>query len=207
MKIKSAVVYYLGKCSKKLYDSLNFYKNQEINSLLGGGNRRISYPFHILGVKNIQTEDNINIGSGATLFTTGAKLIIKQHFVSGPNLTIITGDHMPIVGCFVDTVSAADKARFDVNHECDQDVVIEEDVWCGVNVTILKGVTIGRGSIIAAGAVVTKSIPPYSIAGGVPAKPLKTRWTLEQIMEHEKVLYPVEKRFTKEQLEILLYSK
>ena len=73
----------------------------------------------------------------------------------------------------------------------DQDlpVVIEDDVWTGANVTILKGVTIGRGSVIAAGAVVTKSFPPYSIIGGVPAKLIKMRFTPEQIAEHERVLY------------------
>ena len=58
----------------------------------------------------------------------------------------------------------------------DQPVVIEEEVWCGANVTILKGVTIGRGSVVAAGAVVTKSCPPYSIIGGVPAKVLRKRF-------------------------------
>lgn len=69
--------------------------------------------------------------------------------------------------------------------EEDKDVIIEEDVWCGANVTILKGVTIGRGSIIAAGAVVTKNIPAYSIAGGVPAKVIKKKFTDSQIAEHE----------------------
>lgn len=49
-------------------------------------------------------------------------------------------------------------------------VVIEENVWIADKVTICSGVTIGRCSIIAAGAVVTKNIPPYSIAAGVPAK-------------------------------------
>lgn len=52
----------------------------------------------------------------------------------------------------------------------DLPVVIEDDVWCGANVTILKGVTIGHGSVVAAGAVVTKSFPPYSIIGGVPKR-------------------------------------
>lgn len=67
-------------------------------------------------------------------------------------------------------------------------VVIEDDVWCGANVTILKGVTIGHGSIVAAGAVVTKSCEPYSIIGGVPAKLIKMRFTPEQIIEHERLL-------------------
>ncbi len=96
---------------------------------------------------------------------------------------------MPIIGRFLDTVTDKDKDFLDLNHEYDQEVVIEEDVWCGVNVTILKGVTIGRGAIIAAGSVVTKDIPPYSIAAGIPAKPLKMRWSPEQIKEHESLLY------------------
>lgn len=72
--------------------------------------------------------------------------------------------------------------------EQDAPVIIEDDVWCGANVTILKGVTIGRGSVVAAGAVVTKSFPPYSIIGGVPAKLIKIRFTLEQIKKHERLL-------------------
>lgn len=70
----------------------------------------------------------------------------------------------------------------------DAPVVIEDDVWAGANVTILKGVTIGRGSVIAAGAVVTKSCPPYSIIGGVPARVIRTRFTPEQIKQHEEML-------------------
>lgn len=70
---------------------------------------------------------------------------------------------MPIVGRWIDSVTADEKKA-----ECDQDVIIESNVWIGCNVTILKGVTIGRGSIVAAGAVVTKSCSPYSVIGGVP---------------------------------------
>ena len=54
-------------------------------------------------------------------------------------------------------------------------VTIGNDVWLGQRVMIMPGVTIGNGSIVAAGAVVTKDIPPYSIVGGVPAKVLKNR--------------------------------
>lgn len=73
--------------------------------------------------------------------------------------------------------------------ENDQDVIFEGDNWIGMNVTILKGVTIGRGCIVAAGAVVNKSTPQYSIVGGVPAKVLKMRFTPEQIKAHEAILY------------------
>lgn len=73
--------------------------------------------------------------------------------------------------------------------ENDLDVVFEGDNWIGMNSTILKGVTIGRGCVVAAGAVVNKSTPPYSVVGGVPAKVLKMRFTKEQIAEHERFLY------------------
>lgn len=51
----------------------------------------------------------------------------------------------------------------------DKDVIINEDLWCGINVTILKGVTHGRGSTICAGALVTKVTLPHVVMGGVPA--------------------------------------
>lgn len=53
-------------------------------------------------------------------------------------------------------------------------VVIEDDVWIGTNVVILSGITIGTGSVIGAGAVVYHSIPPFSIAAGVPARVIRT---------------------------------
>ena len=54
-------------------------------------------------------------------------------------------------------------------------VVIEDDVWIGSKVTILDGVTISQGAVIGAGAVVTKSVPSYAIAVGVPARVVGTR--------------------------------
>jgi acetyltransferase-like isoleucine patch superfamily enzyme len=65
-----------------------------------------------------------------------------------------------------------------------QGIVIEDDVWLGAGVTVLDGVTIGRGSIIGAGAVVTGDIPPYSIAVGTPAKPIKDRRQLNHNHHH-----------------------
>lgn len=65
--------------------------------------------------------------------------------------------------------------------------IIGNDVWIGSNVLVLQGVTIGNGSIIGGGAVVTKDIPAYSIAVGVPAKVIRKRFTDDQIAYLEKL--------------------
>lgn len=83
----------------------------------------------------------------------------------------------------------------------DKDVIVEEDVWIGCNVTLLSGVIIGRGSTVAAGAVVTKSFPPYSLIGGCPARHIKFKWTIDEILEHERILYPEHKRISRKRLE------
>lgn len=70
----------------------------------------------------------------------------------------------------------------------DSKVTIEDDVWVGYGAIIVSGVKIGRGSIIAAGSVVTKDIEPYSIVGGNPAKFIKFRFTSDEIKSHELYL-------------------
>jgi len=52
-------------------------------------------------------------------------------------------------------------------------VIIEDDVWLATRVTVLRGVTIGRGAVAAAGAVVTKDVPPYTLVAGVPARAIR----------------------------------
>jgi acetyltransferase-like isoleucine patch superfamily enzyme len=66
---------------------------------------------------------------------------------------------------------------------------IEDDIWIGHGVIIITPARIGCGSIVAAGAVVTSDVPPYSIVGGNPAKIIKMRFNSEEIAEHEKILY------------------
>lgn len=61
------------------------------------------------------------------------------------------------------------------------DIIVDDDVWIGQNAIILSGVHIGQGSVIAAGAVVTKDVPPYAIVGGVPAKIIKYRFSPDVI--------------------------
>lgn len=99
--------------------------------------------------------------------------------MSGPNLTIITGDHYYVPQRWLKTINDEEKPK-----ECDQDVIIDDDVWIGANVTILKGVHIGRSSIIAAGSVVTRDVPEFAIVGGIPAKVIKYKWTDEERKKH-----------------------
>ena len=133
---------------------------------------------------NLYVGNHVSIGYNADFVASRSKIIIKDHVVFGPHVSIRGGDHrVDIVGRFVDTVRDDEKLP-----ENDQDVIFEGDNWIGMNSTILKGVTIGRGCIVAAGAVVNKSTPPYSIVGGVPAKVLKMRFSDEEIIAHEEIL-------------------
>lgn len=63
------------------------------------------------------------------------------------------------------------------------DIVVGSDVWIGYEAVILAGVTIGDGAIVAARAVVTKDVPPYTIVGGLPAKPIRKRFPDQEIAQ------------------------
>ena len=67
------------------------------------------------------------------------------------------------------------------------DIIIGNDVWIGYEAVVLSGVTIGDGAVIGCRAVVTKDIPPYTIVGGVPAKPIRKRFDEETIKELQKI--------------------
>jgi acetyltransferase-like isoleucine patch superfamily enzyme len=67
-------------------------------------------------------------------------------------------------------------------------ITVEDDVWIGFAAVVLSGVTIGRGAIVASGAVVTRDVPPYAIVGGNPARQLAERFDTETAAEHERLL-------------------
>jgi acetyltransferase-like isoleucine patch superfamily enzyme len=134
---------------------------------------------------------NLEIGDG-TKVLPDAKLIPQQGFIRiGRNCTVQYGCLLYGVGGLQigdNTRIAAYTIMTPMNHvysdpcmpiwkqgETAQGIKIGSDVWIGSNVKILDGVEIGDGCVIGAGSVVTKSIPPYSIAVGVPAKVIKHR--------------------------------
>lgn len=158
----------------------------------------INMPVCVSGQQNIYIANDCSIDSDSILYATNAKIIIKQYFIAAKGLHIITGSHERRVGRFCASITESEKNH---NIGLDRDVNIQEDVWAGMNVTILPGVTIGRGCTLAACSLVTKSTPPYSIWGGQPAKFIKFYWDIDKILEHESQLYTIEERFTREELE------
>jgi len=125
--------------------------------------------------------NSLGVFQRVTLKTVGhgAKLIIGDHVgISGCTISAATsitiGNHVLVgSGCLI-TDSDAHPVNPDERRSGgggkSKPVIIEDDVFIGARAIVLKGVTIGRGSVIGAGSVVAKSIPPYSIAVGNPAK-------------------------------------
>lgn len=118
----------------------------------------------------------------------------------GPNIAIAKGNHP---STFVSTSPAFYMAGWGIAGETLPDAVkknepitIGHDVWIGLNVTLVTGIRIGHGAIVAAGAVVAKDVPPYAIVGGVPARIIRYRFdpaTIERLLESQWWTWPDEK--------------
>ena len=166
---------------KILYRLLQNKRKKKLKSC--GEATYVSQNCHLQG--NIYAGAHVVIGEGSYFVSTRANIKIHDYVVFGPNVTIYTGDHpINIVGKHILELKDADKT----DPKLDQDVVIESGCWIGTRAIILKGVTIGRGSVIGAGAIVTKDVPPYSIYVGVPQARTFERFNAEQIVEHERLL-------------------
>lgn len=111
----------------------------------------------------IFVDDNSGIGMDSQV---QGPIKIGKNVMIGPQFLCFTQDHN------FDRVDIP-MIKQGVSKRCR--IIIEDDVWIGARVTILKGVKIGQGSIVAAGSVVTRDIPKFSIYGGVPAQMIKRR--------------------------------
>jgi len=122
----------------------------------------------------------IKIGKGSVIHTKARfydprNIIIDKDTIVGEG-AVLDGRARLIIGSHVDIASEVMiyNSQHDIENEnftaVDKPVVIEDYVFIGPRAIILPGVTIGKGAIVAAGAVVTKDVPPYAIVGGVPAK-------------------------------------
>ena len=170
----------IGYLIRSLYFNLRvnkFFHNNVLETVL-----RIEYPKNLelgscsyfgFNCKIYSSEfSRVKIGSGCEFNSNvminargRGSIVIGNNVLIGPNVVLRSSDHSFV--SFSETIS---KQGMEDGH-----IVVEDDVWIGSNCVILKNITIGKGSIVAAGAVVTKDIEPYSIVGGVPAKIIKTR--------------------------------
>lgn len=156
---------------------------------------RVRYPIRIKGIENVYMNDGTHILSGALIIAMRAKFVMKKNSAAAEGLTVVTNTHPAFVGeWFLEKGSNNDFIEA-------KDIVVEEDVWIATNVTLLMGAHIGRGAVIGAGSVVRSKVPPYATVIGNPAKIVGFKFTPEQVIKHEEVLYPPEERLPLETLE------
>lgn len=114
--------------------------------------------------RNISLGNNVDLAWGV-IITTGGSVEIGERCLIGYRSQILSANH----------VIPPNKERiFSAGHSLAK-IIIENDVWIGANCIITAGVCIGEGAVVAAGSVVTKNVPPFTIVGGVPAKIIKER--------------------------------
>jgi acetyltransferase-like isoleucine patch superfamily enzyme len=140
-----------------------------------GKNNRLGPDGRFIRPHEISFGDNIYIAPNFHI--SARNLTIGNNVLIGPNLLLECDDHVfRNVG---KTIWSTYLDERNIGF-----VTIEDDVWIGGNVTILKNVIIGEGCIIGAASVVTKSLPPYSVCLGIPCRPVKTRFNSEELSIH-----------------------
>lgn len=145
------------------------YKNIVYDNCVSIGN----YTYGLIDVETSIDKYRLRIGNFCSI-ANGVKFILSSDH---PTQYISTFPfHKLIVDGMPDAISKGN-------------ILVDDDVWIGYGATIMSGVHIGQGAIIAAEAVVTKDVPPYAIVGGVPAKVIKYRFSEEMISELMKVDY------------------
>ncbi len=124
-----------------------------------GAEVRLRMPVIIYHPESLRLGTKIDIGENVVL-RAGGGLTIGDRVLIAAGAAIVTVGH-PIA-----------LPRWNKNTTAP--VRIGDDVWIGVNAVVLPGVTIGNGAVVAAGAVVTEDVPPFSVVGGVPARVIST---------------------------------
>lgn len=163
-----------------------------------GKSSTFEFPIYISCPKSVYLEGDLRIRQGTKiLISEKSRLTIKKYSVIGMNNMIIPNKHKSTVG--IPQILLGISGINDQNNQ----IIIEEDVWTGANVTIMGDITLGRGCVCGACCLVTKDVPPYAIVLGTPAHIVAVKFSIDQIIEHEKILYPEHERLTRVFLEEL----
>lgn len=153
--------------------------------------------------KNIQLGSNSTFGRGTVFYapnkmTIGSNVYIGKYCSLEADIEIgddvLIGNQVGLIGKYDHDYTCIGKSIKDSPWIGDPDydfkgkglkIQIEDDVWIGYGATVVTGVKIGRGAIVAAGSVVLHDVEPYTIVGGNPARALSKRFTETQIVDHE----------------------
>jgi acetyltransferase-like isoleucine patch superfamily enzyme len=128
--------------------------------------------------REISFGNNVFINAGFHI--SARNLIFGNNIMIGPHLVIECDDH---------TFDRVGVTMFENRNSREiGSVTIEDDVWLGAGVTVLKGVKIGEGAVVGAHSVLSKSIPPYTISVGTPCKPIRTRFTPDKLRDHLQLI-------------------
>ena len=187
---------------RKIQGADTYFKIRKFKKKMGycGQNVVLSGNIICQHPENIYMYDNSHIFGPFRYIGKKGKLIIKSNSGSAQGLTVIANGHLRTIGkLFLGGENWEGRSL-------DLDVIIEEDVWIGANVTILGQSTIGRGATIGAGCVIRHSIPRYAIVVGNPDKIIGFCYTPEEMIEHESNLYPDEDRTDYDEY-VKLYNK
>lgn len=159
------------------------------------------FPSTITSPERVFLHNYTRIQKNNIIYNYKGRFVMKKYSGASVNLTVVTGNHTPTVG-----IPQYYLAPLHINDK-EKDIIVEEDVWIGANVTLISGAHIGRGAVVGACCLVRSDIPPYAIAVGVPAKVVGVKFSKEQIIEHEKKLYKPEERFSEKELDDLFSTK
>lgn len=137
-----------------------------------GSNFRIGHTSHIKGYNNIKIGRDFFAGPFLYINTNEiSSITIGDDVMIGPSVKIISGNHI------TDYIYGPMNQSPPKKQGHDKGIIIESDVWIGVNTIILDGAHISEGAVIGAGSIVNKFIPPYCVAVGNPIRIVKPRFT------------------------------
>jgi acetyltransferase-like isoleucine patch superfamily enzyme len=116
----------------------------------------------------------------------GKHCCIQCDLTMGSKILVARG--VAFIGRDAHRIDTVGKAIWDSGRVDKSAIIVEDDVWIGYNAIVLSGVKIGRGAVVAAGSIVTRDVPRYSIVAGVPARVMGMRFTEGDITLHEHIL-------------------
>lgn len=166
-----------------------YIKKRLIRSKFKSVGKNFAYdPLSVIMTPNLITVgDNVFWGEGAHI---SAELTIGNNVMFGPRVCIFGGNH------YFGVIGKSVRFLHPKNRENSKPIFIEDEVWVGSNTTILPGVRLHIGSVVAAGSIVSKDVPPFVVAGGNTCKPLKLIFSDDDLVKH-LVLLNYTKSFTK----------